>query len=365
LPTTLLSVNGSVQYLLQTIQYSFLIVTFCAVLSVNVFAQTNVSIANTFTLNESFDVFSIADRNIEINTTAVVDDNTGAVSGKTFTSTPKTIEKLYLSQISNRKSQGATKFNALWDPNNGGYKSLGLTQLDLSTTLTLMLPNPISPFLITPSFQTTFFDSKTNGGTTSKTLYTTGLDFRWIKPVIRNKLTFDTGCAVQYSGDFEVEGDKSLRFPARFMSIWNCKPHLKMILGLAYLDRDDDFNWLLVAGLIWEPHKDISIELVIPRFRIAQRISWFGLAVENNTSDWLYAALEFGNGSWRSEYQGISTNIDYRDLKLLFGSERRCASGMTLGLEIGYMFKRKYESTHPNYCTYPADCVFLRVRTSF
>ncbi|MDR0705276.1 MAG: hypothetical protein LBF88_09845, partial [Planctomycetaceae bacterium] len=352
-PITLLSVNCSVQYLLQTIPYFFLVVTFCTVPSANVFAQTNVSIANIFTLNQSFDAFSIADNNIETN------------FSKTFTLTPKTARECYLSQISNRKNRGATNFNVLWTPSNSGSKGLGLTQLDLSTTFSVLLPNPVSPFLITPSFQTTFFDPKMNGYTTNKTLYATGIDFRWIKPVIHNKLTFDLGCTVQYGGDFKVKGDKSLRFPSRFMSIWNCKPHLKMILGLAYLDRDDDFNWLPVAGVIWEPHEDISVELVIPHARIAQRIHWFDSAVENDTSDWLYVAFEFGSGSWKSKYQGTAANIDYRDLKLLFGGERRCASGMTLGLEIGYMFERKYESTQPNYCTYPADCVFLKLRTSF
>jgi hypothetical protein len=296
---------------------------------------------------------------------STVGDRTETVSGKTFTSTLKTAGKHYLSQISNGKSQGATNFNVLYAPNNGGSKGLGLTQIDLSTTFSLLLPIPASPFFITPSFQATFFDPKINGYTTNKTLYATGLDFRWIKPVIHNKLTFDLGGAVQYGGDFKVEGDKSLRFPVRFMSIWNCKPHLKMILGLAYLDRDDDFNWLPVAGMIWEPHEDISVELVIPRVRMAKRVRWFGSATDHNASDWLYAALEFGNGSWSCEYQGTTANIDYRDLKLLLGGERRCVSGMTLGLEFGYMFKRKYELDQLHYNTYPADCVFLRLRTSF
>jgi hypothetical protein len=371
-PATLLSVNCSVQYWLKAIPYYFMVI-FCAILAVNVFAQTNISVANnsisTFTLNESCGDFSTADNNVNVKTinSVTVSSSIQAIDdkNKTFLSTPKSVGECYLSQISNGTSRGATNFNVLWSSNNGGNSGLGLVQLDLSTTFSLLLPIPVSPFFITPSFQATFFDPKTNGYATDKTLYTTGLDFHWIKPIIRNKLMFDLGFAVQYSGDFKVDSGKTLRFPARFMAIWNCKPHLKMIFGLAYLDREDDFNWLPIAGLIWEPREDISVELVIPRAKIAKRVYWFDSAACNDTNTWLYAALEFGSGSWSCEYQGAAANIDYRDLKLLLGGERRCASGITLSLELGYMFERKYELDRLNYNTYPANCVFLRVRFFF
>ncbi|MDR0703440.1 MAG: hypothetical protein LBF88_00460 [Planctomycetaceae bacterium] len=286
----------------------------------------------------------------------------------TFTSTPETAGELYLSRIPNGKRTGMfqkANFNALWAPNSGGRKGLGVTQLDLSAMFALPLTTPDSPLIITPSFQTTFFDPKISSIATNKALYTTGFDFRWIKPVVRNKWTFDLGVAVQYSGDFKVEGSKALRFPAHIATVWNCNPRLKVILGVVYLDRKDDYNWLPMAGLIWTPQEEISVELVFPRIRIAERVYWFGSAASDESSDWVYAAFELGGGSWGYENQRIADSIEYRDLKLLLGYERRCASGMTLGFEFGYMFERKYELDRIGYNIHPADCVFIRIRTSF
>lgn len=286
----------------------------------------------------------------------------------TFTSTPKTSGELYLSRIPNGKRTGMfqkVNFNVLWSPDSGGHKGLGITQLDLSAMFALPLTTPDSPLIITPSFQTNFFDPKISYYATNKTLYTTGIDFRWIKPVVQNKWTFDFGVAVQYSGDFKVQGSKALRFPAHIASIWNCNPRLKVILGVVYLDRKDDYNWLPMAGLIWTPHEDISVELVFPRFRIAERVYWFGSAAGDEIADWVYAAFELGGGSWSYKYQNTFDTIDYSDLKLLLGFERRCASGITLGFEFGYMFEREYELDRFNYSTNPADCLFFRIRTSF
>lgn len=301
-------------------------------------------------------------------TGTLLPDLTDETSDSIFTSTPQTTGELYLSRIPNGKRTGMfqkANFNALWAPNSGGHKGLGITQLDLSAMFALPFPRPDSPLIITPSFQTTFFDPKIDYYTTNKTLYTTGLNFRWIKPVVPSKWTLDLGVAVQYSGDFKVKGSKAMRFPAHIAAVWGCNPRLKVILGVIYLDREDDYNWLPMAGLIWTPHEDISVELVAPRIRIAERVYWFGSAAGNETSDWIYAAFELGGGSWGYEFQNFSDTIDYRDLKLLLGYERRCASGITLGFEFGYMFERKYELNRLHYSTHPADCLFLRIRTSF
>jgi hypothetical protein len=290
------------------------------------------------------------------------------ISDSIFTSSPQNAGELYLSRIPNGKRSGMfqkVNFNTLWAPNSGGRKGLGMTQLDLSAMFALPLLTPDSPLIITPSFQTTFFDPKIKGYATNKTLYTTGIDFRWIRPVVRNKWTFDLGLAVRYSGDFKVKGSKALRFPAHIASVWDCNPRLKVILGVVYLDRKDDYNWFPMAGLIWTPHEDISVELVVPRIRIAQRVRWFGSAAGDDTSDWIYAAFELSGSSWSYEGQNVSDTIDYHDLKLLLGYERRCVSGFTLGFEFGYMFEREYELDRSNYRIHPSDCVFLRLRTSF
>jgi hypothetical protein len=134
------------------------------------------------------------------------------------------------------------------------------------------------------------------------------------------------------------------------------------VLGVVYSDRKDGYNFFPMAGLIWTPNEDVSVELLVPRLRIAQRVRCFDSTPGDEQSDWLYTAFEFGSGSWG--YEPIDGRLEYRDLRLLLGFERRTRFGLNLGLEVGYMFDRnvtvdKFGGWHPS------DSVFLRLRTSF
>ena len=276
--------------------------------------------------------------------------------------------ELYLARHPGGKRTGAfqrANFHTLWVPDSGS-KELGMTELDLSAMFALPLPTPDSPLLITPKFTTTFFDADQ----WSETFYTTGLALRWMRPVVRNKLTMDLGVSVLYSGDFKVRAGDALRYPIHLAGIWNFNPRTKIVFGVVYTDRRDSYNIFPMAGLIWAPNEDVSVELLVPRMRIAQRIRWFGSAAGDEQSDWLYTAFEFGGGSWGYEheygygYEPFEGRVEYSDLRLLLGYERRTRFGLTLGLEVGYMFDR--ELAFERASSYrPSDSVFLRVRSSF
>jgi len=266
---------------------------------------------------------------------------------------------LYLSRHPNNKRTGIfQKFNShtLWVPVNSS-KGLGMTEIDLSAMLALPMPTPDSPLLLTPKFSATFLDTKNDG---SETFYTTGLSMRWIRPIAKDKFTMDFGMSVLYSGDFHVRAGDALRLPSHAAGIWNLNPRTKLVVGVVYADRKDNYNWFPMAGLIWTPNEDVSVELLLPRLRIAQRIRWFGSAAGDEQSDWLYTAFEFGGGSWG--YEPIDGRVEYSDWRLLLGYERRTRRGSTLGIEVGYMFERKMTNFGPEY---PSDSVFLRLRSSF
>jgi len=273
--------------------------------------------------------------------------------------TPKSTE-LYLARLPGNKRTGMFQrvdFNTLWAPKSGS-KGLGMTELDLSATFALPMPTRDSPLLLTPKFSTTFFD--TDGW--DETFYTTGLSVRWIRPIVKDKFTLTLGASALYSGDFRAKASDSLRFPVHVAGMWNFNPRTKIVFGVAYSDRKDSFNWFPMAGLIWTPNDDLSVELIVPRLRVAQRVHWFGSTAGE---DWLYTAFEFGSGSWGYEIiPGISSRFEYRDLRLLLGYERRTQFGMTLGLEIGYMFDRHMEFEGFGK-TDRSDSVFLRLRSSF
>lgn len=268
--------------------------------------------------------------------------------------------ELYLSRFPSNKRTGMfqkVNFNTLWAPASGS-NGLDMTELAFSAMFALPMPTADSPLLLSPQFTTTFFDAKE----WNETFHTTGLGLRWIRPIIKDKLTADLGLSVFYSGDFHVRAGDALRFPAHVAGVWHLNPRTKIVLGVVYADRRDDCNVFPMAGLIWTPSEDISVELLVPRMRVAQRIRWFGSAAGEEQSDWLYAAFEFGNGSWG--WNDINGRIEYRDLRLLLGYERRTRFGLTLGLEVGCMFDREL-TLERNGTRYPSESVFLRVRSSF
>ena len=275
--------------------------------------------------------------------------------------------ELYLARLPGNRRTGMFQrinFNTLWVPKSGS-NGLGMTELDLSAMFALPMLTKESPLLITPRYSTTFFDHKHLG---SETFHTTGISVRWLRPIIKQKLTADLGVGVSYSGDFHAKGSDTIRVPIHAVGIWNFNPRTKILLGVAYLDRKDSFNWFPMAGLIWTPNEDVSIELIVPRMRIAQRIRWFDSTMGDEQSDWLYTAFEFGGGSWgydaSRKYEELGTGrLEYRDLRLLLGYERRTRFGLTLGLEVGYMFDRNWE--FGGFKDRPSDSVFLRLRSSF
>ena len=271
-----------------------------------------------------------------------------------------TSAELYLSRFPSGKRSGVFQkinFNALWVPTNGS-NGLGITELDLSAMFAVPMLTADSPLLITPKFSTSFLDQKG----WDETFHTTGLGLRWIRPIVKDKLTADLGFSVLYCGDFHVRTGDALRYPIHVTAIWNFNPRTKIIFGMIYSDRRDSYNVFPMAGLIWTPNEDVSVELIVPRIRVAQRIRWFGSAGGDEQSDWLYTAFEFGGGSWG--YEPIDGRVESRDFRLLLGYERRTRFGVTVGLEAGYMFDRKLEFEHYG-SMHPSDSVFLRLRTSF
>ena len=272
--------------------------------------------------------------------------------------TPRSTE-LYLSRLPSNRRTGMfqrVNFNTLWAPESGS-KGLGITELDLSAMFALPLPTPDSPLLLTPKLSTTFF----NANQWNETFYTTGLGLQWMRPIAKDKFTLLLGASVLYSGDFHLKGSDTMRFPVHVTGIWNFNPRTKIMFGIVYSDRRDSYNWFPMAGLIWTPTEDLSIELIVPRMRVAQRVHWFD-SFAGGGEDWLYAAFEFGSGSWG--YEPIDGRVEYRDLRLLLGCERRTRLGVTLGLEVGYMFDRQIEFDGSGKDR-PSDSVFLRLRSAF
>jgi len=250
-------------------------------------------------------------------------------------------------------------FDALWAPKGKGERGLGLTQLNLSATFGLPAPTKDAPLLVKPFIQTSFFDTSVG----SETFYTAGLDLLWFVPLVKNKYMLAVGAVPSYSGDFKAKKE-SFQIPAHLVGIWSCNPRTKILLGVLYLDRKTSYNWLPMGGIIWTPNEDINFELTFPRVRLSQRLKWWGSVAGDSVSDWLYGGFEFGTGSWGWQAGPGDTRFEYSDYRLLLGYERRCLSGLTLALEVGWMFERKVACPgSPGFR--PDDAFFLQLKTSY
>ncbi|MDR1924298.1 MAG: hypothetical protein LBQ66_07985 [Planctomycetaceae bacterium] len=253
---------------------------------------------------------------------------------------------IYLSNSSSSQKRNGLfqKFSvsSSWIP-SGGDNGLGLAQSDLSMVFAYPLPTVKSPFLVTPSFSHNLFDQKNSSAID---LYSAGVDFRWLLPVIDNKLTLDVAGAVMYNGNFHGETKDAIRFPAHIAAIWNLNPSMKFVFGVAFLDRRNDYNWLPIGGLIWTPNSDINIELLFPRAKIARRLSSFDKSSsmpQEKFSGWVYAAFEFIGGEWTYYEKGISQNINYSDCRFAIGYEQKNLKNMTVGVETGCVVGREFK----------------------
>ncbi|MDR1480171.1 MAG: hypothetical protein LBJ00_14640 [Planctomycetaceae bacterium] len=279
----------------------------------------------------------------------------------------KEVGDLYLSNISQggRRNSLFQKLSCstLWMPDSGS-KGLGLVQSDISAVFALPIPILLkAPLIITPTFSHKRFDRKSAD---ALDLYNTGVDFRYFFPVVENKLSFDVGVSVLYSGNFEGSSGKSMRYPAHVTGIWNINPRLKLIFGVAYLDRSDEYNWLPMGGIIWTPNPDLNVELLFPIMRVAKRLRCFDqwdTSSQHKFTRWIYGAFEIGGGSWNYVDNGTNYEIDYRDFRFLIGYEHRCLSGVTFGVEAGCAVGRELEfQGMPAYK--PDTGFFIRLRLS-
>ncbi|MDR2642506.1 MAG: hypothetical protein LBC74_06905 [Planctomycetaceae bacterium] len=279
----------------------------------------------------------------------------------------KEVGDLYLSNIAQngRRNSIFQKLNcsSMWIP-EGGDEGLGLIQSDISLVFAFPLPTEKSPLIITPSFSHKRFNYKFSDAIDS---YTTGVDFRWLFPVIEKKLSFDLAVSVLYSGTFEGNSSKSMRYPAHIAAIWNFNPRLKLILGVAYLDRSDEYNWLPIGGLIWTPNPDVNVELLFPIMRIARRLNCFdqfNINSRQNFTRWIYCGMELGSGSFYYVNKSTEYEIDYHDFRFMIGYEHRYTSGITFSVETGCTTGRELEFKRLQ--VYKPDTgFFIRLRFTF
>jgi len=247
-------------------------------------------------------------------------------------------------------------FNGSWLA-GGEEDHFGISRLEAKTILALPIPSRRWPMIITPGFAVNYLHGP-NSSDLPPRVYDAYTQFRWMRR-LTPRLGIDLAVTPGVFSDFEQSTDEAIRIPGHGAALWEWTPKVKVLLGVAYLDRDD-VPMLPIAGLIWQPHVVIKYELTFPRPRIARRVYLWG-AYGEDVEDWVYISGELGGGTWAiARTDGTNDVFNYRDYRLILGVQRKVLWGLDRHLEIGYIFGRKieYESSTPD--IFPNDTVMIR-----
>jgi hypothetical protein len=241
----------------------------------------------------------------------------------------------------------------------GASRSMGVTELELYTSVAFPWPSLERPLIVTPGFNTRFLEAPDFAGIPG-TVYDAYLQAMWLPQWSDHWggiFAVNTGV---YS-DFNKVTDESLRVSGRALLRWDMYPdELQWVFGIVYLNRND-VRILPAVGLIWSPEDHIRHELIFPRPRTAWRLGF----EPGQWEDWFYLAGEFGGDTWLVERHGELDQMTMRDYRLMMGVERKRDGGGGMRAEVGYVFSRRVEFERSGYDYRPDDTVMLRLGGAF
>jgi hypothetical protein len=119
---------------------------------------------------------------------------------------------------------------------------------------------------------------------------------------------------------------------------------------------------LPAGGIVWTVQPDTTLELLMPKPRISQRIS-----SRDDVDQFVYTGFElFGGNSWAVTRPDDSFDtFTYRDFRFLVGYECRTPTVPCSIVELGYVFARKLEFQHSPETLHPGGTLLLRLGSSY
>lgn len=264
-----------------------------------------------------------------------------------------------LPKLSKHKQGFFQKFDLMSTYIDGGrVGDMGITELETYLTVALPFPTTKQPLLITPGFETRFFEGPLAPDVPSR-VYSSYVQFMWL-PKIGKRWMGIFGIEPGWYGDYQTSHADYLRILGRALVRYEfIVDRLQLVAGFLYLDRDD-IKVLPAGGVIWMPNDDWEFEFLYPKPKIAYRLRPAmsgGRAIEW----WVYTGAEFGGDTWTIQrLSGATDKLTLFDIRTYLGIERRLDGGSSLRLEAGLVFARylKYLST-PGQVNFPAT-IMLR-----
>lgn len=231
---------------------------------------------------------------------------------------------------------------------------LGIVESEAFLTVALPAPKKEWPLLITPYLNIRSLDGPVSPDL-PPLLYETYVDFLWV-PKFTPRWMGILAVAPSVYSSFQDGVEDGFRWTGKGLLRYEAIPEtLHFMAGVLFLNRDD-IRLLPAGGVLWRPNADIDYEIVFPRPKLAHRIRF-----TDQWADWWYVAGEFGGNSFAIvRADGSPDQATLRDIRVMFGLERRRDGGAGSRFEIGYVFSRsvEYRSDTPDY--HPDDTLLLR-----
>ena len=195
--------------------------------------------------------------------------------------------------------------------------------------------NPETPLLVTPGFAFNWFEGPAAmDADLPPQVYDAYLDGAW-HPRFNEFLSADLGLRTGVWTDFdEVNGD-SLRILGRGLGVVSLSPQLDVLAGVWYLDRNS-VKLLPAGGFHWRPGNLWDFYAVFPNPKIRRRSITVGAS-----QWWIYFAGEYGGGRWTVQRDATADDIDYNDIRAIFGFEWETQTQARGHVEVGYVFNRE------------------------
>lgn len=218
------------------------------------------------------------------------------------------------------------------DDTNDGF---GVNRTELTATFGVpIFYNPETPLLVTPGFAFNWWEGPSvPGADLPPQVYDAYLDGAW-HPQLSQFLSADLGLRTGVWTDFNNWND-AIRILGRGLGTIALTPQFDVIGGVWYLDRND-IKLLPAGGVHWRPNELWDYYLVFPNPKIRRRSITVGAS-----QWWVYFAGEYGGGAWAVERDVGDDNVDYNDIRVIFGIEWQTQTQARGHVEVAYVFDRE------------------------
>jgi len=240
--------------------------------------------------------------------------------------------------------------------------SLGWGDFETGVVLGFPFFRRDTPLLVTPRFGVHLLDAPTSLDLPDQ-VYDSAVELRHLRRFGAGPWAMDVAVTLGYYSDFETNDSDAFRVTGRGLVVYEATSGAKWVLGVAYLNRSG-VSVLPVGGVIFEPTPDTKYELILPRPRIARRLSSSAPGADER---WIYVGGEFGGGVWSIVRPATQTQdlLTYYDYRALVGYERKITGGLSRRFELGYVFGRRLEFASATPDVALDDTLFARVGLTY